>query len=369
MNIPLVDLKKQYEFLSKDIDHSIKDVCQSASFIKGPQLEKFEKNFAKFIGTKYCIGVASGTDALYIALRALRIGTGDEVILPVNTFIATAYAVLYTGAKPVLVDIDPKTYNINPELIESKITKKTKVIIPVHLYGQPAQMDKILNIAKKYKLYCLEDACQSHGASFKNKKTGTFGQISAFSFYPGKNLGAYGDGGAITTNSPNLAKIVYRLREYGSKTKYKHEHIGYNSRLDGIQAAILDVKLKHLNEWNENRRGLADYYTKRLNEALPFIITPFIKNNSTSVFHLYVIRTPRRSGLTKHLLLKGIQTGIHYPIPLYKQKSLEFLNYRDTDFPVVNSQSKEILSLPLYPELTQNQQDYIIDSMKSFFRN
>lgn len=368
MQIPLVDLKIQYKSLSKEINTAFKKICSSSSFIKGWALEEFEQNFAKFIGTKYCIGVASGTDALHLSLIALGIGKDDEVLLPVNTFIATAYAIIYVGAKPIFVDVDTRTYNIDVNLIEKKITKKTKAIIPVHLCGQPAEMNQIMKLTKKYKLSLIEDACQSHGADYKNKRTGTFGQIAAFSFYPGKNLGAYGDGGAITTNSAKLAEKVKRLREYGSITKYLHNILGFNSRLDALQSAILKIKLKHLPVWNKKRQKAALYYNRKFNTELPFIVTPVIEQHTTSVFHLYIIQTPKRNKLMAYLKSKGIQTGIHYPLPLHLQKSLRYLGYKKGDFPVAEKLSNQILSIPLYPELTFKQQDYIVKSITSFFR-
>lgn len=368
MQIPLVDLKIQYKSLSKEINTAFKKICSSSSFIKGWALEEFEQDFAKFIGTKHCIGVASGTDALHLSLIALGIGKDDEVLLPVNTFIATAYAIIYVGAKPIFVDVDTKTYNIDVNLIEKKITKKTKAIIPVHLYGQPAEMDKIMKLAEKYKLFVIEDACQSHGADYKNKRTGTFGQIAAFSFYPGKNLGAYGDGGAITTNSAKLAKKIKQLREYGSTTKYLHDILGFNSRLDNLQSAILRIKLKYLPSWNKRRQKAAQYYNKKFNMEIPFIKTPFIEPYATSVFHLYVIQTPKRNKIIAYLKSKGTQTGIHYPLPLHLQNSLKYLGYKRGDFPVAEKLSNQILSIPLYPELTFKQQDYIVKSIRSFFR-
>lgn len=367
LTIPFVDLKKQYYCLRQEISTSFEALFKSTSFIKGPFLEKFEESFAKYTGTKYCIGVASGTDALHLSLVALGVEKDDEVIIPVNTFVATAYAVLYVGAKPILVDIDPKTYNIDVNLIEKNITKKTKAIIPVHLYGQPAQMDKIMLLARKYKLAVVEDACQAHGAVHKGKKIGSFGDLAAFSFYPGKNLGAYGDGGAITTNSPRFAKILRSLRDYGSSTKYLYDRIGYNSRLDSIQAAILQIKLKYLTAWNQKRRKLADHYNKKINAEIPLIKTPVIHKQAISVFHLYVIQTPKRDRLINFLTSRGIETGIHYPKPLHLQKSLKKLGYKKGDFPVAEKLSNKILSLPMFPELTFKQQDYVVESIKSFF--
>lgn len=367
MQIALVDLKPQYKFLKREINLTFKRICEQSSFIKGNALEEFENNFAKFVGTKYCVGVASGTDALHLALRSLNIGSKDEVILPVNTFIATAYAIMYVGAKPVFIDIDPKNYNIDTNLVEEKITKKTKAIIPVHLYGQSADMQKILEIAKKYHLYIVEDAAQAHGATCRGKNVGTFGDLAAFSFYPGKNLGAYGDGGAIVTNSSKLAKRIKKLREYGSSSKYFFDELGLNSRLDTMQAAILNVKLKYLKKWNKKRKKLAENYNKLLSN-LKQITTPYQNKNSSHVYHLYVIKTLSRDKLRHFLLNRNIQTGIHYPLPLHLQKSLKSLGYKKGDFPVAEKLSKQILSLPIYPELTFKQQTFIVESIKSFFK-
>lgn len=368
MLIPFVNLQAQYRLLHSEIREAFEAVCSSSSFIKGPILDEFEKEFAKFVGAKYCIGVASGTDALHLSLLALNIGKDDEVALPVNTFVATAFAVVFTGATPVFVDIDPLTLNIDINELKKKFTQKTKVIIPVHLYGQPANMDEIMKFARKHHLFVLEDAAQAHGAIYNNRVAGTFGHLAAFSFYPGKNLGAYGDGGAITTNSSKLNKVLRQLREYGSKTKYLHGRVGYNSRLDTIQAAILQIKLKHLSSWNQKRQKAADYYNKRINREIPFIKTPIIDKKARSVFHLYVIQTPKRNKLLNYLSQKGIQTGIHYPKPLHLQKALKNLGYKKGAFPIAEKVSSQILSLPIYPELTFKQQDYIVESIKSFFK-
>ncbi len=368
MNIPFLDLKSNYNSIKKEINLSMQHVLNSTRFIKGPFLEKFEKDFASYIGVKYCIGVASGTDALHLSLVALGITKGDEVILPANTFAATVYAILYCGAKPVLVDVDERTHNIRAEDIEKVITKKTKAIIPVHLYGTTAEMNLINKLANIHNLSVLEDACQSHGATYGNKKTGNLGDAAAFSFYPGKNLGAYGDGGAITTNSLQLATQVRKLREYGSLTKYSYEMVGFNSRLDALQAAVLSVKIKHLDAWNSQRRSVANYYTTRFNQELPFILTPQISKKHTSVYHLYVIQTKQRDALANYLHKQGIETGIHYPIPLHLQPSLQSLGYKKGDFPITESLSSQILSLPIYPELQKKQQDYIFEQIAAFFK-
>jgi len=369
MIVPLVDLKKQYLTIKKDIDRSINQVLRSSQYIKGPTLELFETSFAKFIGVKHCIGVASGTDALHLCLRALDIKKGDEIILPVNTFVATVYAILYIGAKPIFIDADEETFNIDVNHIENKISKRTKVILPVHLFGQPADMDKVMVLAKKYNLTVIEDSSQAHGAIYKKKLVGSIGTLSAFSFYPGKNLGAYGDAGAIVTNSSAIANRLQKLREYGGATKYLYDEIGFNSRLDALQAAILEVKLKHLNRWNAKRRSLADYYNQKLNIDTSYLITPKVSSNRTSVYYVYVIRCKNRDKLQTYLKTWGIQTGIYYPIPLHLQKSLSFLGYKKGEFPVSEKACSEILSLPMYAELTHLQQDYVINRIKRFYES
>lgn len=366
--IPLFDLKSEYAYLKKDLNELFNKICSTASFIKGPYLESFENKFAEYIGTKYCVGVASGTDALQLSLYTLGIGAGDEVILPVNTFVATAYAVLYVGAKPIFVDIDKKTYNIDINLIEKAITKKTKAIIAVHLYGNPAEMDKINAIAKRHKLFVVEDAAQAHGALYHKKRIGNWGDIAAFSFYPSKNLGAYGDGGAITTNSKRLAIKLKKIREYGSSAKYIFDEFGFNSRLDALQAAILELKLKYLDSANAQKIKIANYYSKACNKQIPFIITPYNNPDTRAVYHLYAIRTPKRDLLSKFLAQKNIATGVYYPVPLHLQKALKQLGYKKGDFPVVETMSRDMLCLPIFPELTQKQQDYIIESIKAFYK-
>jgi len=367
MEIPLVDLKLQYRNLKKKIDKILLKVAASGYYIKGPNLFEFEQKFAKFIGTKYCVGVASGTDALKLSLTALDIREGDEVILPANTFIATAYAVLATNAKPIFVDADKNSLSIDPNLIERAITKRTKAIIPVHLFGFPAAMNKINKIAKKHNLYVIEDSAQAHGSFFGKKKAGNLGTISAFSFYPAKNLGAFGDAGAITTNSRKMYKRIIRLREYGG-SKYYYSEIGTNSRLDEIQAALLSVKLNYLNRWNVKRRKIADYYIRSLRKWAPQV-TPVIPNkNTTPVYHLFVAKCPKRNALASYLESLGIQTGLHYPVPLHLQKSLTFLGYKKGDFPVIENATNEILSLPMFPELTKLNQDKIVNSIRKFYQ-
>lgn len=366
ITIPLTDVKSSYLSLQSEIDREMKKVLESGKYSKGHFLEVFENKFAEYLGVKHCIGVASGTDALYLSLLALGINSGDEVLVPANTFVATAYAVLFANAKPVLVDCNLESSNIDTSAIEKKITKKTKAIIPVHLYGQPVEMSQLKKIANKYSLKILEDACQSHGAYYKDKKTGNLGDIAAFSFYVTKNLGAFGDAGAITTNSTSLAKKLKQLREYGEVSRYIYNTIGINSRLDSLQASILTVKLRHLDQWNKKRKKIAAYYTDRL-QNLSDVITPITIPNVEHVYHLYVIRTKKRNQLMKYLAQKGIQAAIHYPIPLHLQKSLQFLGYKKGDFPHTEQLADEILSLPIYPQLSSEQQDFIISNIEFFF--
>nr|MBI5455841.1 DegT/DnrJ/EryC1/StrS family aminotransferase [Candidatus Levybacteria bacterium] len=366
MKINFVDIQKQYVLHQDEFDSAIKKVMIKGDFILGEELINFEKEFAKFCNAKYCIGVASGTDGLFIALKVLGIKPGDEVITAANTFIATALAITMVGATPVFVDMDPQSYNIDPQQIEGKITKKTKAIIPVHLYGQPADMDIILKIAKKYKLKILEDACQAHGAIYKQQRVGSIGDIAVFSFYPGKNIGAFGDGGAIVTNNKKLADKIVFLRNWGGKIKYHHEIKGINSRLDTIQAAVLRVKLRYLEEWNKKRKEHADYYTKALS-GLASITVPKELSNVIPVYHLYVIQTTQRDALLDYLRKKDISVGIHYPIPIHLQKAYKDLGYKKGDFPETEKYAKKILSLPMYPELTEKEIDYIALSIKEFF--
>jgi len=367
MNIPLLDLKAQYKSIKPEIQKAINGVIDNSQFILGENVKKFEQEFAKFIGTKCAIGVGNGTDALYLALRALNISTGDEIILPVNTFIATAEAITLNGAKPVFVDINPETYNIDPQKIEKAISRRTRAIIPVHLFGQPADMSSILKIAKKHKLFVIEDCAQAHGAKYKDKIVGSIGDIGCFSFFPGKNLGAYGDAGMITTNNKKLAQKIYILRNHGRLEKYKHKIEGINSRLDEIQAAILRVKLKHLKKWNKARQKNAKIYNKFFKDTNNIIIPQITKNNK-SVYYFYVIQIKNRKKIQTKLKNKGISTGIHYPIPLHLQPAYKYLGYKKGDFPNAKKVSKEILSLPIYPELTEKQIKFIVNEIKKIIK-
>lgn len=364
-SINFVDLKKQYKTIKKEIDSAIKNVLTSAHFVLGEECTEFEKEFAKFVGTKYSVGLGNGLSALELGMRALGIGEGDEVITPVNSYIASTEAIYFVGAKPVLVDCLEDTFNIDVDKAEKLITKKTKAIMPVHLYGQVTDVEKILKLAKKYNLYIVEDACQAHGAQFRNKSAGSFGDVAAFSFYPGKNLGAYGDGGMVTTNKKDVVDKIRILSNYGQKEKYNHIVMGENSRLDNIQAAILRVKLRKLKEWNNKRLKHAKLYNKYLDNTP--VVTPKIFTEFKHIFHLFVIRTKKRNELVKHLSSKGISTVIHYPIPIHLQPASKEFGYKKGDFHIAERLANEILSLPMFPELTNSEIKYICDQIKSFY--
>jgi len=365
MDIPLVDLKRQYEFVKEEIADKIEKVLRSTQYILGEEVEKFEKEFANYCGAKYAIGVASGSDALALSLKALGVAKEDDVITVPNTFTATVDAISGNNAKPVFVDIDPETYNIDITRIEEKVTDKTKAIIPVHLYGQPADMDPILKLAREHNLKIIEDACQAHGAEYKGKKVGSLGDAGCFSFYPAKNLGAYGDGGMVVTNNEEIAERIRMLRNYGQSKKYYHDFIGYNSRLDEIQAAVLRVKLKYLNEWNNKRREKAKLYNELL-ENVSGIETPIEKDYAKHAYHLYVIRCRDRNELQHYLSSKDVSTGIHYPIPVHLQRAYKHLGYKKGDFLITEKYVNEILSLPMFPELSEKEIKYIYMNIKIF---
>ncbi len=367
--IPFVDLKTQYIALKNDMDSAMLSVVENTRFIQGSDVRDFENNFSQYLGAKHCIGVNSGTDALILGIHALGLQQGDEVIVPVNTFIATALGVTENNLKPVFVDSEENGYGISLQDLKKKITKKTKAIIVVHLYGRPDKLDEIAQIIKEsgQHIHLIEDACQAHGAIYKDKRVGTFGIFSAFSFYPGKNLGAYGDGGAIVTNDDILAQKYRMAREYGQKIKYVHESLGVNSRLDTIQAAVLNVKLPHLDEWNTKRRTLASYYTKALQKNISAVKTPSDSPDRSSVFHLYVIEVEDRDSVLEYLNSNGIQALIHYPVPLHVQKAFSYLNYKTGDFPNAEKSSERILSLPLFPELRTDQIDTIVSTLSKFY--
>jgi len=367
MKIPLMDLKSQYRQLKKSIDGTMRDIAQDSKFILGKETEDFERDITKYCGIKYAIGVASGTDALILALTSLSIGRGDEVITTPFTFIATAEAISRVGAKPVFVDIDSNTYNIDPKKIKEAITPNTKALIPVHLYGNPCDMDTILKIAKRHKLRIIEDAAQAIGATYDKRMVGTFGDVGCFSFYPGKNLGAFGDGGMIVTNNKDIAEKLRILRTHGSSSKYYHSVIGFNSRLDNLQAAILSIKLKRLDNWTEARRRIAGRY----NSALKDVVTiPKEQPKGTHVYHLYIIRVKngKRDALLNFLNENGIESRVYYPLPLHLQKCYRELGYKEGDFPEAESAAHETLALPLFQELRSGQQHYIIEKLKRYIK-
>lgn len=366
MKIPFLSLEHIHQKIKKELLISIENIIDKNHFILGEELTQFEQSWAKYTNVKNCIGVANGLEALTIALKALEINQNDEIIVPSNTYIATLLAVSNIGAKPILVEPDEKTYNINPALIEEKITKKTKAIIPVHLYGQACAMDKILELSNRYNLFIIEDNAQAQGATYNNQKTGSFGIINATSFYPGKNLGALGDAGAITTNDTEIAKKAFLLRNYGSNKKYYNEIKGLNSRLDEIQAAVLNIKIKHLENWNKERNSIADYYLNNL-KGIGDIILPTTEEKSSHVYHQFVIRTKYRDKLIEHLTKKNIQTLIHYPIPPHFQKAYPELAKLKGKLVIAENLSKSILSLPIYPGLKEIELDYIINSINDFF--
>jgi len=369
MTIPLVDLKAQHNSIKDDIDAAIRRVVQSGQFILGPEVKAFEDEVAAYCGTKYAVGVASGTDALHLALRASGIKPGDEVITTPFTFIATAESIAKCGAKPVFVDIDPKTCNIDPKQVELKITKKTKAILPVHLYGQPAAMDDILVIARKHNLKVVEDCAQAMGAEYKGKKVGSLGDAGCLSFFPSKNLGAYGDGGMVVTNDPQIAETVRILRVHGSKVTYQHVMHGFNSRLDALQAAVLRVKLKYLDRWNELRRAKAALYNRLLSQVDGIEVLPFAKGGKSSC-NYYTIRLKdarlNRNELRKHLESKGIQTMVYYPLSLHLQEVYKYLGHKPGDFPQSERAQEQVLSLPMYPELSEAQIEEVVKEIERF---
>ncbi len=364
MNIPFLDLHKQYHSIEDEINKAVDRVLKKQFFILGDETESFEAELAKYLGVKYAVGLNSGTDALEFCLRALGIGKGDEVITPANSYIATSLAISYVGAKPILVDCDPKTYQIDVSMIKKRITKKTKAILPVHLYGAPCEIDAIMKLAKKHSLFVIEDTAQAIGATLNGKKLGTFGDVNAFSFYPGKNLGAYGDAGAITTNNKKTYEKVLFLRNYGQTKKYHHVTFGRNSRLDELQSAVLRVKLKHVDAWNKKRNILAKEYKKRLVNISTQVILP----GGTSNYHLFVIETPKRNALQAYLKQKGIHTLIHYPIPIHLQKAYKDMNYKKGSFPQSEKLARSVLSIPMYPELTKNEVEHISETVRNFFK-
>ncbi len=362
--ISLVDLTAQYHSIKEEIDAAVLSTLESGHFILGPQVTKFEESIATYLGVSHAIGLASGTDALVLALRALNIGAGDEVIIPAYTFFATAGTVMSVGAKPVFVDVDPQSYQMDVNRIEAVITPKTKAIIPVHLYGHPAEMNPILEIARIHNLKVIEDNAQGFGAEYLGKKTGSLGDIGCLSFFPTKNLGAFGDAGMVLTNDPALAERMRMLRTHGWKKKYYSEEVGYNSRLDALQAAILQAKFAHVDSWNEKRRELAHRYSGHL--APLGVVVPVERDWGKHVYHLYIIRSKRRDELQAFLKQKGIASEVYYPLPPHLSVPCRAFGYKEGDFPHAELAARETLALPLYPELTLSQQDEVTAAVRAF---
>lgn len=377
MQVPFLDLKTQFKQIQDEVMPMLVEAMTNAMFIGGPQVGGFESEFAEFCGTEYCVGVNSGTDALRFALIALGIGAGDEVITVPNTFIATTEAISQTGARPVFVDIDPKTCNMDPNKLDDYLNNRftsnaprvaswPKAVIPVHLYGQPAEMDPILEIGEKRGIKVIEDACQAHGATYKNRIAGSMGDAGCFSFYPGKNLGAFGEGGAVVTNDRAVADKIKMIRDHGQSRKYFHDMEGYNGRLDAIQAGVLRIKLKRLSQWNSARRKNAALYSDQLGD-IPGVVSVQEADGVSSVYHLYVILVEDRDGLQQFLGSKEIGTGLHYPFPLHRQNAYTHLGYKEGDFPIAEGISKRLLSLPMYAELTREQIEYVTGCIKEFY--
>jgi dTDP-4-amino-4,6-dideoxygalactose transaminase len=361
--IPFVDLKAQYASIKDEVNAAIQGILESCQFTLGSEVGAFEEEFAKYCESKYGMGVNTGTSALHLALLAAQIGPGDEVITVPFTFVATVSAICYTGATPVFVDIDPRTFTMDAAAVEGAITPRTKAIIPVHLYGQPADMDPILAVAKRHGLVVIEDACQAHGAEYKGKRTGSLGDMGCFSFYPGKNLGAYGEGGMVVTDNPEYARTIRMLRDWGAEKKYQHVLKGYNYRLEGIQGAVLRVKLRHLEKWTEARRAAADRYNRLLDGS--GVPTPEAMPYARHVYHIYAIRTAQRQAWQDALQGQGIGTGIHYPIPVHLLPAFVDLGYRAGQFPHSERAANEVLSLPMFPELTGEQCETVARAVRA----
>jgi dTDP-4-amino-4,6-dideoxygalactose transaminase len=364
MKVPFLDLNAHHQPIREQLDAAIRDVMDKSAFAGGPFVAAFEREFARYCGCHEAVGTGSGTDALWLALLALDIGPGDEVVTVPSTFMATAEAISYCQARPQFVDIDEQTYTMDPGLLERAITPRTRAIIPVHLFGQCADMEAILAVADRHGIPVIEDACQAHGALYKGKKAGTLGTAGCFSFYPGKNLGAMGEAGAVTTNDKELAEKIRILRDHGQHEKYSHSRIGWNARMDGIQGAVLNVKLKQLDGGNNRRRAHGLQYDKLLGDV-PEIITPFEAPHNRHVYHIYAVRVPERDEVLKTLAAKGIHCGIHYPIPVHLQEAYGFLGYGDGSFPVAERCAQEFLSLPMFPELTREQVLAVATELKS----
>lgn len=368
MKVPFLDLKAQYHSIKEEVNEAIQDVLENTAFILGKSVSEFERKFAEAHNVEHCFGTSSGTDGNHMALWALGVGPGDEVIIPANTFIATAWGATLCGAKPVFVDCDSKTYNLDPAKIEAAITDKTKAIVAVHLYGQPADMDAILAIGEKHEIPIVEDAAQAHLAEYNGNPVGSMGLISSFSFYPGKNLGAYGEGGAVVTNNDELAAQVKMIREQGQSKKYYHDVYGHNYRMEGIQGAVLNVKMGHIVDWTEARRRVAKGYNELLNE-IDEIILPYENEKVKHSYHLFVIKVKngRREELQNFLNENGVAAGLHYPVPLHLQKCFEHLGYKKGDFPNTEELADQCLSLPMFPEMTNEQIKIVSDTIHEFY--
>lgn len=365
MNVPFLDLKIQYQSLRDEINAALQEVMDHTAFAGGKYVERFEQSFASFCGTGHAVGVGNGTEALWVALIGLGVKPGDEVITVPNTFIATTEAISFSGATPVFVDVNEDTYNMDPDLLEAAITPKTKAIIPVHLYGQMADMGPIMEIARAHGLSVIEDASQAHGAEYKGKPAGSIGDAGCFSFYPGKNLGAYGEAGAVVTSNDDLAAKMRMFRDHGQAKKYYHDMVGWNARMDGFQGAVLDVKLKHLPAWTEGRRKNAALYNWQLT-GIEGISTPVEAAYGKHVYHIYAIRTADSDGMMQALREQGIASGMHYPVPLHLQKAYQFMGHREGDFPVAEKCAAEQLSLPMYAELTEEQIAAVASAVKGY---
>ncbi len=366
MNVPILDLKAQFKSIEPDVMAAVNEICQSQMLCLGPAVEQFEKEIADYCGCRYALGVSSGSDALLLSLMAMNVGPGDEIITTPFTFFATAGAIARTGAKPVFADVDPDNFNIDPAKIKEKITEQTKGIIPVHLFGQIAPMKPIMDIAQKNNLFVIEDACQAIGATQRDIKAGNFGQFGCFSFYPTKNLGAFGDSGLVTCNDDELAAKAKMLRTHGESKRYYYQSVGGNFRMDGIQGAVLSVKLRYLDNWTRRRRENAKRYDELLNDSP--VQTPQIDTDNVSIYHQYTIKAPRRDELQKHLSEKQISSAVFYPEPLHLQACFKDLGYAQGDFPVTEQLCKEVLSLPVYPELTDAQINYVAESILNFYQ-
>lgn len=365
MPVPFLDLKAQYQSIREEIQKALQDVLDNTAFAGGKFVAEFEEGFAPYCQSKHAIGVGNGTEALWVALLAMGIQPGDEVITAANTFIATAEAISFCGARPVFVDVEPDTYNLDPTKLEAAITSKTKAIIPVHLFGQMADMDPILEIAKAHNLLVLEDASQAHGAEYKGKRAGSMGHAGSFSFYPGKNLGAYGEAGAVVTSDDAMAQTMRQFRDHGQSKKYYHDMVGWNARMDGFQGAVLHVKMGHIENWTESRRTNARRYAEQLADVKG-VILPVEKDEARHVYHVYAIRVEKRDELMAFLNEKGIGCGIHYPVPLHLQKAYADLGYKNGDFPVAEESASQFVSLPMFPELTEAQVAETADAVKQF---